>query len=181
MINTKDKLILLEGRKLNKLLRIFPIVILLSSLVFGCGSKDYNAMQEKHAAVKTYREGKWKVRYNSLGQEYTDSIKSTTLFLSVDVLEELTEEKMRDIMDYYEFTKNAQWDGNNHYIGERETDYVCYAVFFRGETDEEIRRIKYCNREEVEISEEEMSYFPKPHMYSSEEEIGEDGINGPLP
>ncbi len=166
---------------MNKFLRIFTIVILLSCLIFGCGSKDYNAMQEKHAAVKTYREGKWKVRYDKCVQEGTDRITKTLLYISINVEQELTEEEMRDIMDYYEFTKNAQWDGNNHYIGERETDYVCYAVFFRGETDEEIRRIKYCNREEVEILEEEMSYFPKPHMYSSEEEIGEDGINGPLP
>lgn len=52
---------------------------------------------------------------------------------------------------------------------------------FRGETDEEIRRIKYCNREEVEIPEEEMSYFPKPNMNMGEQGIGEYSEENPLP
>lgn len=39
--------------------------------------------------------------------------------------------------------------------GEWETDYTCYAVFYRGETDEVIRRIKYCNGKEAVIREED--------------------------
>ena len=31
----------------------------------------------------------------------------------------------------------------NHYIGERESDFTCYAVFYRAGTEEEICRIKY--------------------------------------
>ena len=171
---------------MNKFIRIFSLAVLLSILVFGCGSKDYNAMKENHRAVTTYREGKWEVRYNSKGQQYTDRIKSTTFFLSVDMLEELTEEEMLDIMDYYEFTGNARWDANNHYMGERETDYTCYAVFFRGETDEEICRMKYFNGKEVEISEEEQSLYPKPYMYDSvysgeetDDEFGDDDMFPP--
>ncbi len=166
---------------MNKFLQIFAVVVLLSSLVFGCGSKDYNAMQEKHAAVKTYRDGKWKIRYEKRMQEGTDRITKTMLYLSVNVEQELTEQEILDIMDYYEFTRNAQWDANNHYIGERETDYVCYAVFYEGETDQEFCRIKYCNGEEVEIPEEEQGYFPASYFRNDEEDLGEDGINGALP
>lgn len=159
-------------------------IVLLLCLAVGCGAKgakEYSAKQENHAAAKTYREGKWKVRYNSWTDEGTDELKSTRFLLSVDVIEELTKEDMLDIMDYYEFTKNAQWDVNGNYIGERELDYTCYAVFYKGETDEEICRMKYCNKEEVEVPEEEQGYFPAAYFYSDEEEIGEDGINGPLP
>ncbi len=169
---------------MNKFLRIFAVVILLSILVFGCGSEGaekYHAMQEKHAATKTYRDGIWKIRYNSLIHEGTDRLKCVKFYLTVDVIGELTEEDMLDIMDYYEFTKNSQWDVDGNYIGERETDYICYAVFYKGETDEEICRMKYCNREEVQIPEEEQGYFPASYFRSDEEEIGEDGINGPLP
>ena len=169
---------------MNNLLRLFSTVILWSCLIIGCGSmsaEKYNAIQENHAATKTYREGKWKVRYDSMPQQYSGKIESTTYILSVDVLGELTEEDMLDIMDYYEFTGNAQWDMNNRYLGEKETDYTCYAVFYKGDTDEEIRRIKYLNRKEVEIPEDEQGYFAPPYFYSDEEQIGEAGINGPLP
>lgn len=167
------------GRK--KIFRMLAAGIVLACLVIGCGSKNYNAMQEKHAATKTYRDGVWKVRYYSLVENYTDRIKDVMLFLAVDVEQEMSEQDMLDIMDYYEFTRNAKWDSKNHYVGERESDYACYAVFYRSGTDEEMRRIKYFNGQEVEIPEEEQSYFPKPQMRSGANETGEEGINGPLP
>lgn len=166
---------------MKKYLQIFMVFSLLSCFIFGCGTKNYNAIQENHAAVKTYREGKWNIRYKNSIQEGTDRIINTKLFLSVNAEQDLTEEEMLEIMNYYEFTQNAQWDMNGNYVGERETDYICYAVFYKGETEEETRRIKYCNGKEAEIPEEEQGYFPKPNMCSSEEEIGEEGENGPLP
>lgn len=166
---------------MKKFFQMLVAGVVLACLLIGCGSKDYNAMQEKHAATKTYRDGVWKVRYYSNLEEYADEVKGVTLYLSVDVEQEMSEEDMLDIMDYYEFTRNAKWDNQNHYIGEREAEYVCYAVFYQSGTDEEIRRIKYYNGKEVEIPEEEQSYFPKPNMHSSANEIGEDGVNGPLP
>ena len=169
---------------MNKVLRLFSTVILWSCLIIGCGSmsaEKYNAIQENHAATKTYREGKWKVRYDNMTQQYSGKIESTTYILSVDVLGELTEEDMLDIMDYYELTVNAHLDANNRYKGERETDYTCYAVFYKGNTDVEIDRIKYFNGEEVEIPEEEQSYFPKPNMNRGEQETGEYSEENPLP
>ena len=52
------------------------------------------------------------------------------------------------------------------YLGERDTDFTCYAVFFDGESDKEIRRIKYLNREEVTPTEEEEPMFPSSFMRS---------------
>lgn len=154
------------------------VLILAAFFIVGCGKKDFFEMKEKHPATKTYRDGKWEIRYGSRTQDYTDRIKSTTFFMSFDVIEDLTEKEMLDIMDYYEYTGNAQWDMDGQYIGERKTDFTCYAVFFREGTEEEIRRIKYCNWKEVEIPEEEQSYFPKPVMYS--DEYNRDGYNVPL-
>ena len=73
--------------------------------------KDYNAMTENHAATKTYRDGVWEVRYNSVIDHYADKIVGKTLYLSVDVHQDMTEE-------------------DSHYIGERESDFTCYAVFY---------------------------------------------------
>ena len=155
--------------------------VILACLLIGCGSKNYNAMQEKHAATKKYRDGVWKVRYYNNVEEYAGEVKGVTIYLSVDVEREMSEEDILDIMDYYEFTRNAKWDNQNHYIGEREAEYTCYAVFYQSGTNEEIRRIKYCNGKEVEIPEEEQSYFPKPDMHSSMDEMGGNGVNGLLP
>ncbi len=161
--------------------------ILAVFFVIGCGIgkkdsvKEYTEKQENHAATKTYREGLWKVRYNCWVQDYTDRIKSTRFILSVDVLKDLTKQDILDIMDYYEFTKNSQWGEDGAYLGERKADYACYAVFYRGETDEELYKIKYCNGKEEEVREEDKYYFATPGSCSSEEEIGEDGVNGPLP
>ena len=171
-------------KRYDKIIVVFLLLILFSA---GCGTEKqssveaYNEKQENHAATKTYREGYWKVRYNCWSHDYTDRIKSTTFTLSVDVYKDLTEQDMLDIMDYYEFTRNSQWGMDGEYLGERETDYTCYAVFYRGGTDEEIRRIKYCNGKEVVIQEEDKYCFATPESHSSEEEIGEEGINGSLP
>ena len=157
-------------------------VLLISYIIVGCGIKNsYEKRKENHAAAKTYQEGKWKVRYDSRTWDYTDRIKSTTFFLSVNVEQELTKKEMLDIMDYYELTVNAHLDANNRYKGERESDYNCYAVFYNGNTDEEVDRIKYFNGEEVEIPEEEQSYFPKPNMNRGEQGIGEYSEENPLP
>ena len=149
--------------------------VILACLLMGCGRKDYNAMSEKHAATKTYRDGVWKVRYYNNVEEYAGEVKGVTIYLSVDVEREMSEEDILDIMDYYEFTRNAKWDN------QREAEYTCYAVFYQSGTNEEIRRIKYCNGKEVEIPEEEQSYFPKPDMHSSMDEMGGNGVNGLLP
>ena len=79
---------------------------------------------------------------------------------------------MLGIMDYYELTRNCKFVGNE-YVGERETDFTCFAVFFRGDTDEEVRRIKYLNGKEVQAADEEENNFPHPEVSTSAEDLGE--------
>ena len=88
--------------------------------------------------------------------------------VSLNVNGDMTEKQMLDVMDYYEFTRNASFDENLQYKGETDTNYNCYAVFYRGETDEEIRRIKYHNGKETEPAEKEKSMFPIPELHSDQ-------------
>ncbi len=39
-----------------------------------------------------------------------------------------------------------------------------YAVFYRGDTDEELKRIKYVDGKSVEITEEDQERFAGPEM-----------------
>lgn len=141
---------------------VVVLIVLLACLASGCGRRNYNDMVENHAAIKTYRDGVWGVRYFSMNTNATDPGKteSVTVQLSVDVNKDMTEEQMLEVMDYYESTRNAWFDEEGGYKGEQDAEYTCYAVFYRGDTDEEIRRIKYYNGEETEPTEEEESVFP---------------------
>lgn len=133
----------------------------------------YNEMIESHPAAVSYHDGRWKVRYIATIHEATDHIKAVRTYVSVDAPEDMTEEEMFEIADYYEFRDNAQFDIDGNYIGPRETDYTCYAVFYRGDTDEEMRRIKYMNGEEVEAIPQEASLFPSPMNRTNQEELGD--------
>lgn len=168
---------------MKKYLQIIIAVVLLSCVVFGCGKKyhgaeEYHAMQENHPATKTYRDGVWKIRYNCW---CADQTYNTTFLLTVDVQKDMKKQDMLDIMDYYYFTKHAQWDMAGNYMGVRDTDYTCYAVFYKGDTDEEICRIKYFNGEQAKTLEEDKYFFVGPANHSNADEIGEEGINGRLP
>lgn len=150
---------------------VVVLIVLLVCLVGGCG-RSYDDILENHAAIKMYRDGVWNVRYFSMNTNTTTSgiTESVTVQLTVDVNGDMTEKQMLEVMDYYEFTRNAWFDGKT-YKGEQDADYSCYAVFYRGDTDEEIRRIKYHNGEETEPTEEEKSIFPMPGLRT--DEVGE--------
>ena len=149
------------------------VAVLWACLASGCGKKSYSEIVESHAAMKTYQDGLGQVRYisegaNMVGEELTE----TTVYLSVDAGKSMTEGQMLEVMDYYELTRNGLFDKNSYYQGERESDYVCYAVFYQGDTDEEIRRIKYRNGKEAEVTEEDSSVFPLPGMHT--DKVGTD-------
>ncbi len=168
---------------MKRYLQVITAIVLLSCVVFGCGAKnhgakEYGEMQENHPATKTYRDGMWTIRYNCWTDDYAHNI---IFYLSADVHKDMTKKDMLDIMDYYEFTKHAQWDMAGNYVGERDSDYTCYAAFYRGDTDEVIKKIKYHNGEEAEVLEEDKYFFASPESHSSQDEIGEDGLYGPLP
>lgn len=160
--------------KKNKIqISVIVLIVLLVCLVGGCGRQSYDDMVENHAAIKTYRDGVWGIRYFSMNTNATtpERVDSVTVQLSVDVNEDMTEEQMLEIMDYYESTRNARFDEKGVYKGEQDADYTCYAVFYREDTDEEICRIKYYNGKEVEPTKEEKSVFPMPGLHT--DEVGE--------
>lgn len=147
------------------------LIILLACLISGCG-KSYDDILENHAAIEMYRDGVWSVRYISENTIVpSGNVESVMVQLSVNVDKEMTEEQMLEVMDYYEFTRNALFE-KGEYKGEQDADYSCYAVFYRGDTDEEIFRIKYQNGKETEPTEEEESVFPMSGMHT--DEVGED-------
>lgn len=148
---------------------VLAALMMLVCLAGGCG-KDYMKMVENHAAIKTYRDGVWGVRYISVNEVVSDSAGGVMVQLSVNVNKDMTEKQIMEVMDYYEFTRNALFE-KDEYKGEQDAEYTCYAVFYRGGTDEEIRRIKYQNGRETEPTEEEESVFPMPGLHT--DEIGE--------
>ncbi|MCI9081023.1 MAG: hypothetical protein HFI70_01650 [Lachnospiraceae bacterium] len=162
---------------MRRYIQSFTVIMGMAFLVlFAAGPREerdsYTEMVEGHNAFKLFKDGVWEIRYISHMVEYTDRIKSTTVRLSVNMNRELSEEEMLGIMDYYELTRNCKFVGNE-YVGERETDFTCFAVFFRGDTDEEVRRIKYLNGKEVQAADEEENNFPHPEVSTSAEDLGE--------
>ena len=158
---------LISEKNLQNNFCIVLAVLCLGLFSGGCQIKDkYNEILETHRAVKLFEENIWWPRYTRDYDEYTDRIKSKTTFVTINVYGELSEEDMLEIMDYYEFTRNANFGTGTRYLGEHDTDFTCYAVFFEGESDKEILRIKYFNGKEVTPTEEEEPMFPSAIMRS---------------
>ena len=168
-------------RKYVKIYKILTIVILVAiGCIFTVGHfrhRDINDLVESHEAKEMYRNGIWKARYiqHTGGTSEETSEWFTAMRISINVMQDMTEEDMLTIMDYYEMIYNASYVGDS-YEGEGDKDYFCYAVFYRKDTDEEIRRIKYHNgKEEKKITEKENLYkFPSPDEEMPEEQRGGD-------
>lgn len=143
---------------------------------FGKKEDKYNETVEKHKAIEMYRAGVWEERYEYVTQQYTSKIESTTLKVSIDVQEKLSKEEIKEIMDYYEFTKNASFDNSGAYIGPMEIDYTCYAAFYKKDTDELLECYKYKNGEFVTATKEEEGNFPKANEHSKSLSGGEEEI-----
>ena len=155
---------------MKKYLRVSVAVMLLAFFVVGCGRTDYFAIAENHEAVEMYRNGVWEIRYISGGEVTVGSkVKEVQNILAVNVNEDMTEKEMLKVLDYFEFSRNAYFE-NDEYKGERKTDYTCFAVFYKEETDEEICRIKYRNGRDVEPLDEDEPLFPVPALRSGSEE-----------
>ncbi len=130
---------------------------------------DFHELERNHPAVKLYYDGYWEGRYESHWARggANETIGMNGITLSVNVLKDMTREEMASVLDYYELVANAQFVGNS-YVGERDTDFLGYAVFYRGETDEELARIKYFNGAEAEITEEDKGCFPPPYFHQED-------------
>lgn len=137
----------------------------------GCGALDYDKMLHTHKAMSMMEDGVWEKRYEE-DTEYpaTDEMK---IVISVNVKKDMSEDDMLEIMDYLELQNNASFDDAGIYVGESDMDYTCYAVFYRGDTDEEIKRIKYVNGESVAIGEEDEGCFAGPELRDVHDEESE--------
>ena len=131
----------------------------------GCG-KDLESILNEHEALKMRDEGVYEVRYASCRVGYAGSgiIGEVIDCISINVNQEIGEEDMLTILDYYELVHNEEFDEDGDYKGERDEDYTCYAVFYEGDTDHELQKIKYFNNEKVDITDEDEKYFPPPYF-----------------
>lgn len=139
--------------------RLCVIVGMVVACITGCQS--YQEMLDNHEAVKMQSDGIWEERYMERLEDEPGAEAKRTVRLSVNVLKDMTEEQMLDVLEYYELFFNAVLEGGV-YTKERDVDFTCYAVFYRGETDEPIQKFKYVNHESVAITEEDKYQFLSP-------------------
>lgn len=142
------------------LVRLCAIVGLIAVCMTGCQS--YEKMLDNHEAVKMQNDGVWEERYMEWWEDEPPGPQSDrTALLSVDVLQDMTEEQMFDVLEYYELFYNALLEGDV-YTKEREAGFTLFAAFYKGKTDEPIRKIKYVNHESVEITQSDEYQFVSP-------------------
>lgn len=139
---------------------LFVVGVLAVVLCTGCGTRDHDKMIQNHKAAEMQSEGIWEERYI----EWTDSVygKEDACILSVNVYKDMSEDDMLDVLDYYKLCLHYETDDTGAYVGGRDTTWTCYAVFYREETDEELKRFKYVDGESVEITAEDEEQFAGP-------------------
>lgn len=148
--------------------RLCAAVLLTAVVLAGCG-KDYEKMLEEHKAVSMQEDGIWEARYEQC--KINDATDVTTVIISVNVMKNMTENDMLEVLDYMELQYNARFDDEGVYQGKKEdAEYICYAVFYRKDTDEEIKRIKYVKGESVEIRGEDEVHFAGPELRDMDDE-----------
>ena len=157
---------------MKKSFAMFMILLILMSFT-GCNfGKDYEETVESHPAFESYKEGEWEVRYLcATNSDNMGGITEVRIILSVDVNREMTKKQMTEILDYFELTRNARFE-NGEYKGNADAKFICYAVFYQGDTDEELWKVKWDGKEECEITKDDEGMFAKPQMCSSEDEKG---------
>ena len=88
--------------------------------------------------------------------------------LSVNVNKNMSEDDMLEVLDYVKLCLHSEQDDTGAYVGDRDSDWICYAVFYRGDSDEELKRFKHVNGESVHITEEDQAKFAGPELRSEE-------------
>lgn len=149
---------------MRKWKEFFVVGVLAVVLCTGCGTRDHAKMVQNHKAAEMELEGVWEIRYINC----TDSVygESDTLVLSVNVYKDMSEDDMLDVLDYYKLCMHYEADDTGAYVGERDTTWTCYAVFYQEETNEELKRFKYVDGESVEITEEDEAQFAGPEEHN---------------
>lgn len=143
---------------MGKKVLLLSLCMLVAMFLPGCGET-----MENHSALSMQEDGSWEERYNTNvimdgGGVYAK--------VSVNVKKDIDEKDMLKILDYYRL---ILVEGSGFDVEDEEA--AVYGVFYKGNTDEEIRRFKYVDRESVDIPEEEQSYFPTPELRNGYDEI----------
>lgn len=141
---------------------VFMIGVLAAVLCAGCGTRDMSKMITDHKGSKMYDEGVWEKRYENW--ETKEEIGEERYTISVEVKKDMSEDDMLEVLDYEKLCYHSEMDDTGAYLGDRDTTWICYAVFYRGDTDEELKRIKYVDGESVEITEEDREQFAGPEL-----------------
>lgn len=136
---------------MNKKIKTILIAIHIMSilLMIGCGKEINYENNEVNP--------NWKIRYENIMQQTGENAK-TRVELSVDVYKELSEDEYIEILEKCESRNGVTYVDSED--GKDVDEYFCYAVFFKGDTDEIIRKVKYHNHEYEEYLKNEESLFP---------------------
>lgn len=138
----------------------FSVVFFFVLFITGCS----------HKAETMRDDGIWEERQMSLVQDNISS-DQCKINLSIKVKQDMTEEEMLKVLDYYEkeiFTdmgagEKVNIGGKQVEIEKRNID-MCYAIFYKGDTDEVLKEFKYANGKNVPVMEEDEAYFDSMKM-----------------
>ena len=126
-------------------------------------TSSFSYKMNNHKAVKMKDAGVWSYRY----EENIDASEDEWICrLSINVYEDMSEEDMLSILEYEEFVLNADFVKTENdeikYLGEKDRDFIGYAAFYKGTTDEVIGKYKYKNHKKVDYTEDDEKYFLNP-------------------
>lgn len=135
---------------------VFGVIVVIIAVFALAGCRGNETISENVS-------GKWSVRYEAnsmnIGGSDGGSIRSE---VSINVNQELSESEYENILENYEKIYNTECDEEGKEQGEKDIDYFCYAVFYKGNTSEVVRKIKYHNHNIEEYDESEEIFFPQP-------------------
>lgn len=139
------------------------LIFLMAFVMTGC-YKRYDQILHDHKADKMFEDGVWESRYDVIQENPATG--DMVVPCSINVNQDMSESDMMEIMDYFRIQFHSDMDEEGIWLGISEGDFIVYAVFYKGDTDEVIRKIKYVNGESVKITEEDEVKFPSPDMRS---------------
>lgn len=145
---------------MKKFLQPGILVMLCMLLMTGC----------QHKAEEMRENGIWEERQMVQIQEDLFS-NQCKINLSIKVLQDMTEEDMLQVLDYYEkeefidigVGEKVNFGGSEVEIKESEIT-MCYAIFYKGNTDEVLKEFKYADGKNIPLTEEDETYFNSMKM-----------------
>ena len=129
---------------MKRYLKIGVVFMLFVVFAAGCGAE--------REAIKMQDDGVWKERLNSCSNTGSNEVRVKLL---IDVKKDMTEKEMLTVLDYYEIKirKRPPLD-----IGEN--DFIqCYAIFYKDDTEEIIKKYKYREGECLDITTDDEIIF----------------------